>query len=86
MDLNDDQIEQFSKSALLITGRSYETGGITTPDELVKRLKSSGSKRRNYRHYLFGREDQPCYECGTTIVKEQISGRRIYVCESCQGE
>ena len=84
MDLNDSELDQFAESALLITGRSYETGGITTPDDLVKELKSGGSKRRNYRHYLFGREDQPCYECGTTVKKEQMSGRRIYICESCQ--
>lgn len=84
IDLSDDTIENFSKSALTITGRSYETGGITTPNELALKLKSEGKKRRDYRHFLFGREDQPCHVCGCPVQKKKMSGRRIYICDECQ--
>ncbi|MDZ7755929.1 endonuclease VIII [Rhodohalobacter sp.] len=84
MDLSDEAIETFSKSALTITGRSYETGGLTTPDDLAMKLKSEGKKRRDYRHFLFGRENKPCHICGNIIQKTKMSGRRIYICESCQ--
>ncbi|MFO7846846.1 MAG: endonuclease VIII, partial [Balneolaceae bacterium] len=63
---------------------SYETGGLTTPDDLSIKLKSKGMKRRDYRHYLFGREDKPCHICGENILKTRMSGRRIYICSSCQ--
>jgi len=85
IDLSDSEIETFSKSALTITGRSYETGGLTTPDDLATRLKSEGKKRRDYRHFLFGREDKSCHVCGSSIHKTKMSGRRIYICEKCQG-
>ena len=84
MDLSDESIETFSKSALAITGRSYETGGLTTPDDLAMKLKSEGKKRRDYRHFLFGREDKPCHVCGNNIQKSKMSGRRIYICDTCQ--
>lgn len=84
MDLSDQAIEHFSKSALTITGRSYETGGLTTPEDLALKLKSEGKKRRDYRHFLFGREDKPCHVCGENILKTRMSGRRIYICNSCQ--
>lgn len=84
MDLEEDALLKFSESALLIAGRSYQTGGITTPDDLVKRLKSNNLKRKEYRHFLFNRENRPCHVCGSTIAKEQMSGRRIYICRNCQ--
>jgi len=84
MDLSDEAIQKFSKSALTIAGRSYETGGLTTPEDLALKLKSAGKKRLDYRHFLFGREDKPCHVCGSSIQKSKMSGRRIYICESCQ--
>lgn len=30
------------------------------------------------------RAGQPCFECGTTIVKMVVAGRGTYVCEHCQ--
>jgi formamidopyrimidine-DNA glycosylase len=29
--------------------------------------------------------DQPCPECGTTIIKQQYMGGSIYFCDGCQG-
>lgn len=83
-ELNDDQLIRFARSSLTITHRAYRTGGITTEEELVGRLKSNGAKRREYRHYLFGRENRPCHICGEEVIKERMSGRRIYICGKCQ--
>ena len=86
MDLSDETIENFSKSALTITGRSYVSGGLTTPDDLAKKLKTEGKKRSDFRHYLFGREDKQCHICGENILKTRMSGRRIYICDNCQNQ
>lgn len=83
-ELKDQQIERFAQSALTITHRAYQTGGITTDEDLAMRLKRDGAKRREYRHYLFGRENRPCHICGKPVKKERMSGRRIYICEQCQ--
>lgn len=83
-DLSNKQVEEFSKSAIIITQRAYETGGVTVDEQLLHQLKRNGEKRRTYRHYLFARAGKACRICGSEIKKERMSGRRIYICESCQ--
>lgn len=83
-ELSDDQLLEFAKSAITITHRAYETGGITVEDEILSKAKQKGEKRRQYRHYLFSRAGKPCRTCGTEIEKIKKSGRRIYICRNCQ--
>ena len=83
-ELNDESVEEFAKSAIIITQRAYETGGITVDEQLLHQLKRNGEKRRSYRHYLFARAGKACRICGSKIKKEKMSGRRIYICNSCQ--
>ena len=83
-DLTDEELLEFGKSVLTISHRSYESGGITVDDESLRTAKSRGEKRKTHRYYLFGREDDDCRVCGSTIVKKKISGRRIYICSNCQ--
>lgn len=83
-DLNESELDAFSKSVIQISQRAYITGGITADDETVRKAKKSGEKRKTYRHYVFSRDGKPCRECGTEVQKVQKSGRRLYLCESCQ--
>jgi endonuclease-8 len=83
-DLSDEKLTEFAKSALTITHRAYQTKGITVDDETLAEAKKNGEKRRHYRHYLFSRDGKPCRTCGTEVEKLEKSGRRIYVCKSCQ--
>jgi endonuclease-8 len=80
------QGEQLSRLALGLTRRALETGGVTTPEHLVKREKSSGTPRRWYRHWVFGREGKGCWLCQAPIVRETWAGRRLYRCLQCVGE
>lgn len=43
-------------------------------------------KRGTFENYLkvHMRENKPCYDCGTTIVKEKVGGRGTYYCPCCQ--
>jgi len=83
-DLNESELEAFSRSVIQISQRAYITGGITADDETVRKAKKSGEKRKHYRHYVFSRDGKPCRECETEVKKIQKSGRRLYLCESCQ--
>jgi len=83
-DLSDEQLHNFAKSAIIITNRAYETGGITVNEIVLSKAKKNGEKRRQYRHYLFNRAGKSCRECGAEIEKIQKSGRRIYICRNCQ--
>jgi len=82
--LSDVKLEQFAKSAITISHRAYESGGITVSDQIVQTAKRNGEKRRYFRHYLFNRDGEPCRICGTEVEKLKKSGRRIYVCRQCQ--
>jgi endonuclease-8 len=83
-DLQQTTLETFSKSVIQISQRAYLTGGITADDDIVKEAKKAGEKRSQYRHFVFARAGKECRECGSEVKKIQKSGRRLYLCESCQ--
>ncbi len=84
VDCTPDQITQLAQGAIAISRQSYQTGGITNNLEHAMQLKQQGIKRSAYRHYVFGRDRQPCFSCGTPIVKDTLGGRRLYYCPTCQ--
>lgn len=86
LDCSTEQIIKLSTAAITVTQQSYQTKGITNDLQLVQTLKAQGKRRRDYRHYVFGRQHQPCYICGTPILKETLAGRRLYYCPTCQSK
>ncbi|MGD1904424.1 MAG: endonuclease VIII [Leptolyngbyaceae cyanobacterium] len=78
------QIQQLAEQAIALPRQSYETGGITNDLARVAQLKAQGLRRSQYRFYVFSRAARACYQCGTSIIKEQIGGRRCYYCPNCQ--
>ena len=84
VDCNSEQISALAKAALKVPRQSYQTQGITNDLRIVQRLKKQGYKRQDYRHWVFGREERPCYICNSSILKEISAGRRYYFCPNCQ--
>jgi endonuclease-8 len=78
------EIGRLARSTLALSRRSYETGGITLAPRLSKSLKGMGLKRGQRRFYAFGRAGRPCYHCSGEIDRLEISGRRLYLCPTCQ--
>jgi endonuclease-8 len=83
-ELETKKLNALARSTLDISQRAYKTGGITNSEVNVRALKAQGVKRRDYRHWVFGRENQNCHRCGEMIIKEAIASRRIYWCPLCQ--
>ncbi|MEM1089232.1 MAG: endonuclease VIII [Pseudomonadota bacterium] len=83
-DLSDAQVRKLAKQTLLITQRSYETGGITNDPKIAAKLKKQGFKRAALRHFVFARAELPCHRCGTLVRRIEASGRRLYYCPVCQ--
>lgn len=75
-----------ARQTLAISRRSYRTRGITIPRGKARDLKSQGLDFEQYRFWVFGREDQTCYECATPIERIQFSSRGLYLCPTCQPE
>ncbi|MEY3297772.1 MAG: hypothetical protein RLZZ597_1032 [Cyanobacteriota bacterium] len=84
MDCSLAQIDAFAQAALALPQQSYRHRGITNDLALAAHLKAQGQRRREYRHWVFGRQGKPCHRCGTPIEKLILGGRRCYVCPSCQ--
>jgi endonuclease-8 len=42
-------------------------------------------RAKDYRFLVYGREGEPCYTCGTKIVRDDFGGRGLYHCPVCQG-
>ncbi|MEX0844117.1 MAG: endonuclease VIII [Balneolaceae bacterium] len=83
-DCNENQIQDLARFSLELARRSYQTGGLTTPDDLVRALKEEGASRKQYRHYVFRRAGEPCYKCGSDIQVMKTGGRKIFYCEAEQ--
>lgn len=53
---------------------------------------SSHGKQTNKRpdkdevHYVYRRNGQPCFVCGTTVKKQDMAGRNLFWCPACQAE
>lgn len=84
LDCSSDQILQLAEACLRVTYQSYTSNGITNDLQQAQALKRQGKSRRDYRHYVFGRQHQPCYVCETSITKAILAGRRLYYCPFCQ--
>jgi endonuclease-8 len=83
-DLDDRQLRRFADAAHTLLWRSVRTEGITNDKARVVALKRAGWKRRDYRHYVFNRDGQVCFECDTPIQRVNVSSRRLYYCPTCQ--
>lgn len=83
-DLDDSRRQALGEATVELMERSYQTGGITNTPEAVEQMKAQGRQRREYRHFVFSRERQPCPQCDHEIVREMHSGRRVYLCPRCQ--
>ncbi len=83
-DCSKQQEEKLAEYSIKLARRSYKTGGLTTPDDLVHALKEEGASRKQYRHYVYGRAGKPCYKCGKEIQVMKTGGRKIYYCNTEQ--
>ena len=83
-DLDPSVIEKWGQAIRQLSGRAYQTGGITVDEVSASRGKASGRPRRQWRHYVFNREGQGCPHCSETIIRKRYGGRRLDFCPSCQ--
>ncbi len=84
--LNEEERNALAKATLRLIERAYRLKGVTNDPERAQALKDAGQRFSRRRHMVFGRGNQPCYECGTSIDKTTVASRRLYQCPHCQPE
>lgn len=67
---------------LLATG--VATGQMLTMDDLDPDDYRKALASRDDRHWVYHRAGLPCRVCGTTIVMEELGGRKLYWCQKDQ--
>ena len=77
---------RLARAILRLPRRSLRTGGVTNDASRAAALKRRRVPRDEYRFLVFGRDGRPCYACGSTIVRSERAGRRLYSCPGCQPE
>jgi endonuclease-8 len=83
-ELGSSQLNALAKAALDLTRRAYLTAGITNDPALAKRLRRLGWTFGRYRHWVFDRECEACHVCRTPVQRQDLGGRGLYWCPSCQ--
>lgn len=83
-DLDDARLHELARAVRATVRRAYQTGGITTDAATVAEAKRAGQRKRQYRHWVFGRAGRACRRCGDLVVREESAGRRLYWCPGCQ--
>ncbi len=81
-ELDASERKRLAAALLAVPRRSYRTRGIQ---------RSSGMREDYltetpgaFRFRVFDRAGQPCGACGAAIRREELAGRRLYWCASCQ--
>ena len=77
-ELSDEKIADLCVKLCEIFNRAIDMGGSSISDY-------SGGRYHEVLQ-VYGREDQPCYECNDTIERIKQAGRSTFFCPSCQGD
>lgn len=79
--LSDDQIVLLHQTIMSVLDEAIEAGGST-----IRTYKNSLGEAGNFQQTLmvYGRQDEPCINCGTPIQKVQFAQRGTHFCPNCQ--
>jgi formamidopyrimidine-DNA glycosylase len=82
------QITAAQLTALWQDARTLMQAGITdrriVTTRPADRPHPKGKARRGEIHYVYRRQGQPCFLCGTEISMREFVGRKLYWCRVCQ--
>jgi len=84
VDCNTPKLERLADAATAVSRQSYRHSGVTNDLDSADVLKALGQTYEQYRHWVFGRANEPCRRCGTGILQDVAASRRIYFCPVCQ--
>ena len=84
INLSEGSLDGLARNILGVTRQAYETSGVTNDLSRVSQLKKKGVKRSHFRFAIFGRNKMPCYVCSKKIIRQEVNGRRLYLCQGCQ--
>jgi endonuclease-8 len=83
-ELADSEIDALAEALLAIPRRSYSSRGVRKRPRSRLRGDLQVDHVEGFRFRVFDRAGEPCEACGSEIVREELGGRRLYLCPRCQ--
>lgn len=83
-DLPEEVVRALWKDWVTLLKIGVETGQMLTMDGLRGAALQRALASRADRHWVYHRTGLPCRVCGTSIVMEELGGRKLYWCPVCQ--
>ncbi|MCJ8010196.1 DNA-formamidopyrimidine glycosylase [Paenibacillus sp. KQZ6P-2] len=79
--LTDEQLHALHEAVVATLSESVEVGGSS-----IKSYVNGQGEMGRFQHQLkiYGRQNQPCLNCGTLIEKSVVGGRGTHFCPVCQ--
>ncbi len=89
-DVPEEKLKAMWKDALpLMRAGMVDRRIVTTEAKDRPSCKGRNSRKRPDKtevHYVYRRNGQPCFVCGTTVKKQDMAGRNLFWCPVCQAE
>jgi endonuclease-8 len=84
LDLDAAQVATLADALLDVPRLSYRSRGVRRARGL--RADHIEHSAEGFRFHVFGRAGEPCTVCAATVLRRELSGRRLYLCPQCQPE
>lgn len=83
-DLSDAELEALAEALLEIPRSSYLSRGVRRRASSRLRSDLQVDHVEAFRFRVFDRDGEPCETCGSEILRQELGGRRLYLCPRCQ--
>jgi endonuclease-8 len=83
-DLSEESVRALWRDWAKLLTIGVKTGQMMTRDGLRGAAKDAALANRADRHWVYHRTGEPCRVCGAPILREELGGRTLYWCSSCQ--
>ncbi|MFT4221114.1 MAG: DNA-formamidopyrimidine glycosylase family protein [Microbacterium sp.] len=83
-DVREEAVRDLWRDWVRLLAVGVETGQMMTMDDLSPDDWRRAMASRDDRHWVYHRTGLPCRVCGTPIALEELGGRKLYWCPSCQ--
>jgi len=79
--LTAENLSQIYEAILYCLSEGIKHNGASIQD--FRGTRGDSGKHQKYLQ-VYGRTDDPCYRCGTPIIKTRVAGRGTFYCKMCQ--
>jgi formamidopyrimidine-DNA glycosylase len=82
--LTDDTLAALWEDWAVLLHEGVATGVMMTRDDLDEEGRDIALRKKDHRHFVYGRAGLPCRVCGGEVQRTLEAARKLYFCPGCQ--